>query len=94
MGKVTRLADFGAFVELTPGVEGLIHISELSTQRVKRAREVVQEGQAVVVEILNMDPETRRIALSLKSIAQEKDAGGTGRRRGGAEEATWRRPRT
>ncbi len=69
-GKVTRTAEFGAFVELTPGVEGLIHISELSTQRVRRVRDVVEEGQTVNVEILSVDPETRRIALSLKRIVQ------------------------
>jgi small subunit ribosomal protein S1 len=67
-GKVTRTAEFGAFVELTPGVEGLIHISELSTQRIRRVRDVVEEGQTVSVEILSVDPETRRIALSLKRI--------------------------
>jgi len=72
-GKVTRTAEFGAFVELEPGVEGLIHISELSTQRIRRARDVVEEGQMVQVEVLNVDPETRRIALSLKAISQEKE---------------------
>jgi ribosomal protein S1 len=51
-------------------VEGLIHISELSTQRVRRVRDVVEEGQTVNVEILSVDPETRRIALSLKRIVQ------------------------
>jgi small subunit ribosomal protein S1 len=73
-GKVTRIADFGAFVELTPGVEGLIHISELSTQRVRRVRDILDEGQTVVVEVLSMDPTTRRIALSLKKIATEEEA--------------------
>jgi small subunit ribosomal protein S1 len=73
-GKVTRIAEFGAFVELTPGVEGLIHISELSTQRVRRVRDVVDEGQTVIVEILSMDPNTKRIALSLKKIATEEEA--------------------
>jgi small subunit ribosomal protein S1 len=72
-GKVTRVAEFGAFVELTPGVEGLIHISELSTQRVRRVRDVVDEGQTVNVEILSVDPETRRIALSLKRIVQQAE---------------------
>lgn len=74
IGKVSRIADFGAFVELEPGVEGLIHISELSTQRVRKVREVVDEGQMVDVEILNVDPASRRIALSLKTIASEKEA--------------------
>jgi small subunit ribosomal protein S1 len=72
-GKVTRTADFGAFVELEPGVEGLIHVSELSTQRVRRVREVVQEGQQVEVEVLSVDPASRRIGLSLKAIAREKE---------------------
>ena len=72
-GKVSRIADFGAFVELTPGVEGLIHISELSSQRVRKVRDVVSEGQTVDVEILNIDHESRRIALSLKRIAQDDE---------------------
>jgi small subunit ribosomal protein S1 len=72
-GKVSRIADFGAFVELVPGVEGLIHVSELSTQRVRRVRDIVSEGDAVEVEVLSIDPGARRIALSLKRIAQEKE---------------------
>ena len=72
-GKVTRVADFGAFVELAPGIEGLIHVSELSTQRVRRVRDVVSEGQTVHVEILSVDPEARRISLSLKSLQREKE---------------------
>jgi small subunit ribosomal protein S1 len=71
-GKVTRLVDFGAFVELEPGVEGLIHISELAPQRVRRVRDIVHEGQPVVVEVLSIDPASRRVALSLKRIAQEQ----------------------
>ena len=72
-GKVSRIADFGAFVELTPGVEGLIHVSELSSQRVRRVRDVVSEGQSVSVEILSIDPGARRIALSLKRIEQDTE---------------------
>jgi small subunit ribosomal protein S1 len=66
-GTVTRLADFGAFVELEPGVEGLIHISELAPQRVRRVGDIVQEGQEVQVMILNVDAPKRRISLSLKA---------------------------
>jgi small subunit ribosomal protein S1 len=77
-GTVTRITEFGAFVELAEGIEGLIHISELSTDRVRRVRDVVSEGQEVEVQILNLDPEARRIALSLKTIqagaAAEQDA--------------------
>ena len=72
-GKVTRTAEFGAFVELEPGIEGLIHVSELSTQRIRRVRDVVQEGQSVEVEVLSVDPASRRIGLSLKAIAREKE---------------------
>jgi len=66
-GKVTRLMDFGAFVELEPAVEGLIHISELSPQRVRRVIDVVQPGQDVQVMVQGVNPEQRRISLSLKA---------------------------
>lgn len=72
-GKVTRVADFGAFVELEPGVEGLIHVSELSTQRVRRVRDIVSEGQTVEVEVLSVDVPNRRMSLSLKSIMKAKE---------------------
>jgi small subunit ribosomal protein S1 len=65
-GKVTRLAEFGAFVELEPGVEGLIHISELAPQRVFRVRDIVQVGQQVQVMVLRVDPGARKLSLSLK----------------------------
>lgn len=74
-GKVTRLMDFGAFVELEPGVEGLIHISELATQRIRRVADVVQAGQEVQVKVLSVDPNQRRISLSLKAALP--DAGAT-----------------
>lgn len=73
-GKITRIADFGAFVELEPGIEGLIHVSELSLQRVRRVRDVVSEGQTAEVEILSVDPSNRRISLSLKAIMKAKEA--------------------
>ena len=68
-GKVTRLMDFGAFVELEPGVEGLIHVSELSPQRVRRVSDVIQPGQEVQVMVLRTDPGQRKISLSLKAAA-------------------------
>ncbi|MFO0965331.1 MAG: S1 RNA-binding domain-containing protein [Gemmataceae bacterium] len=66
-GKVTRTMEFGAFVELEPGVEGLIHISELARTKVWRVTDVVKPGQDVQVKILSIDPEQRRISLSLKA---------------------------
>jgi small subunit ribosomal protein S1 len=68
-GKVTRIAEFGAFVEIEPGIEGLIHVSELGTNRVRRVRDIVQEGQEVEVQIVSIDPRQRRIGLSLKALA-------------------------
>jgi small subunit ribosomal protein S1 len=66
-GKVSRLMDFGAFVELEPAVEGLIHISELAPQRVFRVGDIVQPDQVVQVKVLSVDPAQRRISLSLKA---------------------------
>lgn len=65
-GTVVRLATFGAFVELEPGVDGLIHISQLADYHVARPQDVVQIGQQVNVKILKVDAEQRRISLSLK----------------------------
>lgn len=67
--RVTRVMDFGAFAELEPGIEGLIHISEMATQHVRRVRDIVKEDQQVVVRVMKVDPESKRIALSLKAIA-------------------------
>jgi ribosomal protein S1 len=66
-GKVTRLMDFGAFVELEPGIEGLVHISELAPQRVRKVSDIVQAGQEVQVIVLTIDREQRRIGLSLRA---------------------------
>jgi len=72
-GKVTRLADFGAFVELVPGVEGLVHISEMSDQRVRSCEEVVQAGQEVTVRVLGVDAGNRRISLSLRAARESAE---------------------
>jgi ribosomal protein S1 len=65
-GTVTRTMDFGAFVELEPGVEGLIHISELARNKVWRVTDIVKTGQQVEVKILSVDAEAKRISLSLR----------------------------
>ena len=67
-GKVTRLTDFGAFVELVPGVEGLVHISEMADRRVRSCDEIVQVGQETEVRVLGVDTENRRISLSIKAV--------------------------
>ena len=66
-GKVTRVMDFGAFVELVPGVEGLVHISEMADQRIRACSDVVKPDQEVKVRVLGVDAENRRIKLSLKA---------------------------
>jgi small subunit ribosomal protein S1 len=67
-GTVSRIMDFGAFVKLEPGVEGLVHISELSYKRVHRVADVVQEGQQVEAKVLSVDAENQRISLSIKVL--------------------------
>ena len=67
-GKVTRLMDFGAFVELEPGIEGLVHISELSPHRVRRVVDTVKPEQEVEVRILKIEPEAKKISLSLRPL--------------------------
>jgi small subunit ribosomal protein S1 len=89
-GKVTRLMDFGAFVELEPAVEGLIHISELSPNRVRRVGEVVNPGQEVEVVVLRIDPAQRKISLSLKAALPKEEEAATEETE--AEEAVVSRP--
>ena len=69
-GKVTKLMEFGAFVELEPGVEGLVHISELSHKRVWRASDVVHEGDEIEVLVLSVDAEAQRISLSMQALSK------------------------
>lgn len=70
-GTVSRTAKFGAFVKLAPGVEGLVHISELSHGRVPNVGAVVSEGQEVEAKVLSIDTEAQRIALSMKAVLPE-----------------------
>jgi small subunit ribosomal protein S1 len=69
-GRVAKVVTFGAFVEILPGVEGLVHISELAPHHVENPREVVQQGQAVNVRILEIDGDRRRLSLSLKRVEE------------------------
>ena len=69
-GKVTRVVDFGAFVELEAGLEGLVHISELADNRVRAASDVVKPGQEVQVRVLEIDKDARRISLSIRRATE------------------------
>ena len=75
-GKVTKVVTFGAFIEIVPGVEGLVHISELAQHHVENPREVVSQGDTVKARIIEMDPERRRLSLSLKRVEGEEGADG------------------
>ncbi|MBA2354057.1 MAG: polyribonucleotide nucleotidyltransferase [Acidobacteria bacterium] len=71
MGKVQRIADFGAFVEIMPGVDGLLHVSEIALHRVKDVRDELKEGEQILVKVLNVDP-SGKIRLSRKALLQEE----------------------
>lgn len=74
-GTVTKLMDFGAFVELEPGVEGLVHISELGDNRVRRVSDILKAGQEVDVKVVRIDREARKLSLSVKqAVAAAKAA--------------------
>src|SRR6476469_6895886 len=68
-GQVTKIANFGVFVELEPGLEGLLHISEISDQKIEKPEDAVKVGQDVEVKILRVDSDERKIGLSLKRAA-------------------------
>ena len=75
-GKVTKLVPFGAFVRVADGIEGLVHISELSTKHIELAEQVVSANQDVFVKVIDIDLERRRISLSLKQALEEVDPEG------------------
>ena len=76
-GKVTKLVPFGAFVRVADGIEGLVHISELSGKHVELAEQVVSVGEEVFVKVIDIDLERRRISLSLKQANEGVDPEGT-----------------
>jgi polyribonucleotide nucleotidyltransferase len=83
LGKVSRLADFGAFVEILPGTDGLLHISEVAEHRIRDIRDELKEGDQVLVKVLAV--EGNRIRLSRKAILKEQRAKMGGGGEGGAE---------
>jgi small subunit ribosomal protein S1 len=71
-GKIVRIADFGAFVEVMPEVEGLVHISEIADEKVEDIRSYLQEGQEVEVEVTNFDSRDRKLSLSMKAVKRRE----------------------
>lgn len=72
-GTVKRLVQFGAFVEVLPQVEGLVHISQISTEHIGTPQEKLEEGQVVDVKVLEVNPKDKRISLSIKELEAEKN---------------------
>jgi polyribonucleotide nucleotidyltransferase len=72
MGKVQRITDFGAFVEIMPGLDGLLHVSEIAHYRVKDVRDELKEGEQVMVKVINIDP-SGKIRLSRKALLQPEE---------------------
>ncbi len=73
-GTVKRLVDFGAFVEIRPGVEGLVHISQIANRHVESPSDVLEVGMQINVKVLDVNEEDERISLSIKALEQEKEA--------------------
>ena len=73
-GKVVRITDFGAFVELEPGLDGLVHISQCARTRIAKVEDAVQVGQTVNVKVLSVDSEKKRISLSIRQALEDEEA--------------------
>jgi polyribonucleotide nucleotidyltransferase len=74
MGKVQRITDFGAFVEIMPGTDGLLHVSEIAKHRVNDVRDELTEGEQILVKVINIDP-SGKIRLSRKALLEGEDTG-------------------
>lgn len=72
-GKVVRITTFGAFVELEPGLDGLVHISQISRERIAKVEDGVKVGQEVRVKVLGVDPEAKRISLSIREALEDEE---------------------
>ena len=72
-GTVKRLVSYGAFVEVFPGVEGLVHISRISHQHIGTPHEVLQEGQKIEIKVLEVNTVEKRLSLSIKDLIEKED---------------------
>ncbi|MDY6040598.1 MAG: S1 RNA-binding domain-containing protein [Candidatus Faecousia sp.] len=72
--KIVKLMTFGAFAEILPGVDGLIHISQIADRRIGKPEDVLSEGQEVKVKITDVDAENKRISLSIRALLEEAPA--------------------
>ena len=81
-GKVTNITDFGLFVEVEEGIEGLVHVSELSRKKIKSPKESFEEGQEIQAKVIHVSADERRLGLSIKQQQEEED-----KKRGGEQRA-------
>ena len=72
-GKITNVTDFGAFVELEEGIEGLVHVSEISREKVEKPSDVLKVGETISAVVLHIDPHDRRIGLSIKGLKEKSE---------------------
>ncbi len=84
MGRVQRITDFGAFVEVLPGIDGLLHVSEIANYRVKDVRDELKEGEQVMVKVINIDP-AGKVRLSRKALLGEQGGEAAGQAGAGAQ---------
>jgi polyribonucleotide nucleotidyltransferase len=91
MGKVQRITDFGAFIEIMPGTDGLLHVSEIANHRVKDVRDELKEGEQVLVKVINIDP-TGKIRLSRKALLNEGAGGEVAPAAAGADSGSGDQP--
>ena len=72
-GKVARMTDFGAFVELAPGVDALLHVSQISRERVEKPQDVLSIGQEITAKVVDLNVDAKKISLSMKALANDED---------------------
>ena len=72
-GKVARMADFGAFIELEPGVDALLHVSQISRERVEKPQDVLSIGQEITAKVVDLNVDAKKISLSMKALANDED---------------------
>ena len=75
LGTVERITDFGAFIQIMPGVDGLLHVSEIAVHRVKDVRDELKEGDQLLVKVINIEPSTGKVRLSRKALLIEEQGG-------------------
>ena len=93
MGKVVRMTEFGAFLEIAPGVDGLVHISEIARRRINKPEDVLKKDEVVKAKVLKVDPQTRKVSLSIKALLPVEAAPPNPRDARGAEKAAERAKR-